>query len=192
MHNAVRLFIQSVKGELPYKFKFRSVLEVGSHNINGSPRKYFLFCDYTGIDIGEGKGVDIVTRFNEHEFDRKYEVIISTEMLEHDSTWQQSLRKMYELLEDNGLLIITCAAPERKEHGTKRTSPQCSPDTTDYYRNISIDDLKSVLTPDMFGEYVVQYARGGNDLQMYGIKSGSNVGRRNVKVILKNILKAFA
>ena len=80
MHNAVRLFIQSVKGELPYKFKFRSVLEVGSHNINGSPRKYFLFCYYTGIDIGEGKGVDIVARFNEHEFDRKYEVIISTEL----------------------------------------------------------------------------------------------------------------
>lgn len=174
MHYAVNKFISDVKKELPYKFRFRSVLEVGSHNINGSPRKYFWFCKYTGIDISSGKGVDIVGRLSEILILAKYDVVISTEMLEHDNQWQYSLAKMYDVLDGGGLMIITCAGPERKEHGTKRTTPEDSPDTTDYYRNISIEDFKSILPPELFGDYVLQYTRGGNDLQFYGIKKGDN------------------
>lgn len=170
MHNAVKKFIKEVKEEIPYKFRLRKVLEVGSHNINGSPRKYFWFCKYTGIDISKGKGVDIVGTFSEIELDKKYQVIISTEMLEHDSQWEKSLQKMYDLLLPGGLLLITCAGPDRKEHGTKRTNPECSPDTTDYYRNISTEDFKSVLPEYLFEHYVLMYARGMNDLQFYGIK----------------------
>lgn len=173
MHNAVKKFIKEVRQELPYKFRNRTVLEVGSHNINGSPRKYFWFCRYWGIDISRGKGVDIVGKFADTMFGKKYQVIISTEMLEHDEQWRQSLIKMYDLLQDNGLLLITCAAPDRGEHGTKRTSPKDSPDTTDYYRNISEEDFRSVLNNNMFHVFALQYARGKNDLQFYGIKKQS-------------------
>ena len=146
-------------------------MEVGSHNINDSPRKYFWFNkSYTGIDISEGKGVDRVGEFNKMSFDRKFGVVVSTEMLEHDINWRESLAKMYDLLEVGGLLLITCASSDRSEHGTKRTTPHCSPDTTDYYRNISTEDFKSILSEWMFEHYVLQTARGLNDLQFYGIK----------------------
>lgn len=175
MHNAVKKFIKEVRYEVPYKFRLRNVLEVGSHNINGSPRKYFWFCAYTGIDISKGKGVDIVGRLSNlnGELQDQYGVVISTEMLEHDNEWLQSLKIMYAKLEPGGLLLITCAAPKRPEHGTYRTSPNDSPDTTDYYRNISVEDFESVLPGNLFELYVLQYARGGNDLQFYGIKRKS-------------------
>lgn len=175
MHPAVKKFIREVKYELPYKFRFRTVLEVGSHNINGSPRKYFWFCNYTGVDISKGRGVDVVGRLSQlnGELGRTYGVVISTEMLEHDSTWQKSLKLMYEKVAENGLLIITCAGPKRKEHGTARTSPADSPDTTDYYRNISVEDFESVLPPQMFDLYILQYARGNSDLQFCGVKRTS-------------------
>lgn len=174
MHNAVKKFIKEVKAEFPYKFRNRTVLEVGSHNINGSPRKYFWLCRYRGVDISYGRGVNIVGRFSELAFTRKYQVVVSTEMLEHDSSWKTSLKKMYHLLQDKGLLLITCAGPDRSEHGTTRTSPKDSPDTTDYYRNISIEDFKSVLPKNLFETYVLMYARGENDLQFYGIKKEHN------------------
>lgn len=180
MHNAVKHFIKQVRKETSSKYGLRSyfrnkkVLEVGSKNINGSPRKYFWFCDYTGVDLSKGKGVDKVGAVNDFEtfigLDWQYEVVISTEMLEHDKEWVSSLKTMYELLKPNGLLLITCAAPDRQEHGTKRTSPQDSPDTTDYYRNISAEDFRSVLPPSLFTHYTLMYGRGQNDLYFWGIK----------------------
>jgi SAM-dependent methyltransferase len=170
VHNQVRKFIKEVRAEQPHKFRFRTVLEVGSHNINGSPRKYFWFCNYTGVDISRGKGVDIVGKFSSIEFDRKFQVVVSTGTLEHDNEWDITLKKMFELLEPGGLMIVTCAAPDHDEHGTCRTQTWHSPDTTDYYRNISTDDFKSVLPRELFANYVLMYARGMNDLQFYGIK----------------------
>ncbi len=177
MHTAVKKFIKQACRETLSKygfnsfFRFKEVLEVGSANINGSPRRYFWWCKYTGIDILNGKGVDIVSKFSEAKLGvESFNVVISTEMLEHDFEWQSSLKKMYELLTPGGLLIITCAAPDRPEHGTNRTRPQDSPATTDYYRNISTDDFRQILPPYFFSTYILQYARGKNDLQFYGIK----------------------
>lgn len=171
MHNAVKTFLKEVRKEFPYKFRFKKVLEVGSKNINGSPRQFFWFCDYTGIDLSKGKGVDVVGKISYVDFGiGEYDVVISTEVAEHDNEWQSTFIMMYHHLKPGGLLIITCAGPDRAEHGTKRTTPEASPDTTDYYRNISTEDFKSVLSHAMFIQYTLMYARGKNDLQFYGIK----------------------
>ena len=79
--------------------------------------------------------------------------------------------KMFDHLEDDGLMIITCAGTNRPEHGTRRTMPECSPDTQDYYKNITIEEFEEVLPRHLFKEYVLMYARGMNDLQFYGIKN---------------------
>lgn len=189
MHKEVKTFIKQVRKVLPYKFRNRNILEVGSHNINGSIRKYFWFCKWTGIDITAGKNVDIVGNFNEVIIPHKqFQVVVSTEMLEHDKDWQQSLRRMYALLEYGGLMIITCAGPHRAEHGTRRTTPWCSPDTTDYYHNISKKEFYSVLPHDLFKLYVLQYANGENDLQFYGIKQDHHITAKTIynKLIQNN------
>lgn len=181
MHSAVHNFIREVKKETSSKygrrsyFRFKKVLEVGSKIINGSPRKHFTWCDYTGIDLSKGWGVDKVFDICEpfilpDGFYQSYNTVISTEMLEHCSKWQLALVRMFHCVKPGGLLLITCAGPERAEHGTKRTTPECSPNTTDYYRNISKEDFKSVLPSELFSLYVLMNGRDKQDLYFYGIK----------------------
>lgn len=183
MHKQVKDFIKYVRKETSSKYGFRSffrnkkVLEVGSANINGSPRKYFLWCDYVGVDILGGKGVDVVVDFTDSyevfcklQRDRGYDVVISSEMLEHCMGWQKALENMYFYLKKGGLLIITCAAPDRYPHGIVDAHPEDSPATTNYYCNISTDDFRKVLPHDLFTHYTLMYGRGKNDLYFYGIK----------------------
>ena len=37
------------------------VLEIGSYNVNGSIRAFFPNANYTGVDLCDGPGVDIVS-----------------------------------------------------------------------------------------------------------------------------------
>lgn len=171
MHQAVRIFIKEVRRERPYKFRLRNVLEVGSKNINGSPRKYFWFCKYTGVDLSKGKGVDIVGNFAQMNFGHdRFDIVICFEVLEHCKDWKEVLEKMYLVLKKDGLFILTCASEDRLPHGTNEAHPEASPDTTDYYRNISKEDFKSVLPSELFYLYMLMNARDKQDLQFYGIK----------------------
>ncbi len=91
----------------------RRILEVGSFDVNGSPRELVephQPASYLGIDISEGPGVDkicpaerIVEEFGPASFD----VIISTEMIEHVRDWQLILSNMKRALAPDGLLIVT-------------------------------------------------------------------------------------
>jgi cyclopropane fatty-acyl-phospholipid synthase-like methyltransferase len=155
----------------------KNVIDAGSLDINGNNKYLFCKCNYAGVDIVAGKNVDFVGYAHSvipniaKEWDRKkgvVDVIISTEMLEHDQNWADSLTAMYESLNEGGLLLITCAGNGRKEHGTLNNTPSDSPGTTSYYKNISNEMFASVLRADMFDEY---YLRQYNtDLQFYGIK----------------------
>ena len=44
----------------PEFFQNKSVPEVGSWDTNGSIRRFFSNCEYIGVDIAEGPGVDVV------------------------------------------------------------------------------------------------------------------------------------
>lgn len=141
-------------------------------NINGSPRKFFYNLwkgSYTGMDIAPGKGVDRIGYIH-FEAPGQYDVVLSTEMLEHDQYWNLSLKAMYDNLKPGGLLIITCAGPHRAPHGVSWAHPLLSPATNDYYRNLSMADFMEVLPPELFSPYRLRYANGMEDLQFMGIK----------------------
>lgn len=117
MHEAVKQFIRNLRNKYPEVFENKKVLEFGSLNINGSVREFFKDCDYTGVDMTPGKDVDYVCRA--HEFnsrDERYDVVISCEMLEHDSKHDMSIMTMQRVLKPGGMLIITCANHKRKPH----------------------------------------------------------------------------
>ena len=150
-----------------------NVLDIGSLDINGNNRYLFEQCNYTGIDIGEGKNVDVVCSGHLFEYDDLFDVVISTECFEHDEYWEQTLKNVINnLLKDGGLFLFSCAAPGRPEHGTKRTSPKDSPFTNDYYRNLSEADIRSVLNCDeIFSNYKFKTRIDfPQDLYFYGIK----------------------
>lgn len=95
------------------EIKGKRILDVGSININGSMREY---CQthapkkYLGIDLTEGSGVDqvlnaehLVKEFGKNSFD----VVISTEMLEHAAQWKPVITNMKQVLKPGGVILIT-------------------------------------------------------------------------------------
>ena len=174
-HREQREWCELVKYAHDEFFVGTNVLDIGSLDINGNNRYLFEQCDYTGIDIGDGPNVDLVIKGHLHriDIDKNYDVVISTECFEHDEYWQQTLKNVINnLLKEGGLFLFSCAAPGRPEHGTKKTSPKDSPFTTDYYRNLSEDDIRSVLDCDnIFSNYKFKTrTEFPQDLYFYGIK----------------------
>lgn len=160
-HSYQREFISMVKNKNKSFFTNKKVLEVGSLNINGTMRDFFSNCDYTGIDVGKGKDVDIVC--SGHEYDapnESYDVTTSGECFEHNPHWAETFANMVRMTKSGGLIFFTCATTGRPEHGTTRTSPSKSPLTIekgwDYYRNLDEDDFRGSFNEsfdDIFETY---------------------------------------
>ena len=166
MHQEVKDFIQEVKDRYPEMFKGKKVLECGSRDVNGSPREFFEDCDYTGIDLTYGKGVDFICSINEYlwgeyAYDKIYDVIICTEVMEHNRDYKTDWDSFWASLEDGGLVIMTCAGPKRGEHGTHENNPSDSPATLDFYKNMMKEDFK---IPDDVVWHTSEYRRDNFDL----------------------------
>lgn len=172
-HEQQMNFFKQVKQAYPYYFNEQRVLEVGSLNLNGTVRDFFTNCEYLGIDLGPGPGVDLVINGDEYIEPNHYSVTISTESFEHNPTWRETFANMYGNTCPNGLIIFTCASTGRAEHGTRRTTPTDSPYTcdNDYYMNLTEEDFKQHWDFDkLFTEYYFQYNPTPGDLYFYGIK----------------------
>ena len=162
-------FCKEVKYFLPKYFKNKDVLDVGCMDINGNNRYLFDNCNYYGIDLGDGNNVDEVCHVTKFNKGCQYDVIISTEALEHDKYYRESLMKMYDLLRPDGLLIITCGTFERAEHGTHHRSAHASPHTLDDYNNITNEMFFNSLDIGKFRQ--VKFNNDLYDLQFAGVKA---------------------
>lgn len=149
-------FFGLARASFPEFFVGKRVLEVGSLDINGSVRSFFTDCDYVGIDVGPGRGVDVVIGGENYDApDGSFDVVLSAECMEHNPNWQSTTRNMIRMLRPAGLFLLTCAAPGRDEHGTARTSPWASPLTVaggqDYYDNLDHRDFERAGILDPLG-----------------------------------------
>lgn len=106
--------IEFVRANLePKEVTGQRVLEVGAYDVNGSVRPIIERLGparYVGVDIQPGPGVDeiceasqLVERFGAYTFD----VVISTEMLEHVRDWRASVANMKRVLRPGGVLVLT-------------------------------------------------------------------------------------
>jgi SAM-dependent methyltransferase len=173
-HPAQNEYIRYVKSKFPDYFHKKQVLEVGSLNINGTVRDFFDNCDYVGLDVAEGKGVDVVCEGQKFDApNESFDVSISCECFEHNPEWVATFRNMYRIVRTGGLVIMTCATTGRAEHGTTRTTPQDSPLTVglgwDYYQNLTEEDFRKHFDIDsMFKEF--EFLSQNTDLYFYGVK----------------------
>lgn len=93
------------------------VLDVGSMDVNGSYRALFdpQTSDYTGVDLEDGNGVDLVLEspytlpFDDGAFD----LIVSGQMLEHNEFFWLTFKEMMRVLRPDGLCYLI--APSRGE-----------------------------------------------------------------------------
>jgi len=169
-------YINTLKTKFPTQFFNKKVLEVGSLNINGSIRIFFTECDYLGIDVGAGPGVDLVCEGQKLDHPNEtYDTVGSCECFEHNPYWVETFNNMYRMTKPNGLVFMSCATTGRAEHGTTRTSPQDSPLTVtngwEYYKNLTEQDFRKNFDMDnMFREYEFIVGSPHQDLYFYGIK----------------------
>lgn len=169
-HTSQQNFCLAIRDVFPQHFKGVRVLDVGSLDINGNNRYLFMDCEYTGIDLGEGPNVDVVC--GAHEFaGGPYDTIISTEMLEHDAHYRQSLLNMVQMLKPGGLMVLTCATTGREPHGTTEQTPADSPFTQDYYRNLTEEDICGAIPVRlMFSQCAFTVDETSHDLRFWGVK----------------------
>ncbi len=169
MHPESAAYVENIRERFPEKFRGQRVLEVGSLDINGSVRQFFEDCDYFGIDLGPGAGVDRVIAVLDLIAPASYDVVICSEALEHDRHWDRSLMQMWANLKSGGLFVFTCAGPARREHGTTLQDSMSSPFTLDYYRNLSVADVHGVLPLLALTGEIIE-GRQGQDIYGYGVK----------------------
>jgi SAM-dependent methyltransferase len=194
-HSTQQDFIVYVKNKFPNLFENVKVLEVGSLDINGSMRSMFSECEYIGIDVGEGKGVDIVCQGQEYDApDETFDVCASGECFEHNPYWAETFANMVRMCKSGGLVFFTCATTGRKEHGTSRSDSYSSPLTVnigwEYYRNLDEEDFRESFkepfdeifseyefhstvdydTPTEFIKNMRSYANPCEDIYFWGIK----------------------
>lgn len=170
-HPEQRSFFAALRASMPDMFTGQRVLEVGSLDINGTVRDFFTDCDYTGVDVGPGPGVDMVVAGQDLAFpDNSFDVVVSAECFEHNPEWLATFANMVRMC--RRVVVFTCATTGREEHGTSRSHPLASPHTLDwdYYRNLSIDDFTDAFNfADRFTVYRFEVNESSHDLYFVGI-----------------------
>lgn len=109
-----RLSVAEVKG--------KKVLEVGSLDVNGSPRQIVQAlepAEYFGVDIQKGRNVDQVMDVSalvEKLGPDSWDVVISTEMVEHVRDWRTAFSQMKRVLRTDGIMLVTTRSAGFKYH----------------------------------------------------------------------------
>lgn len=176
-------FYEHVKRTFPEFFRGTKVLDVGSLDINGCNRPFFLECDYKGLDIGPGKNVDIVSLGHEYDApDGFFDVVTSANAFEHDIHFEKTFKNMLRMLRSGGLFFFCCPGPGFPEHGTVRSEAWAAPhissksdDWKSYYKNVEESQIRSFIDVDAtFERYQFEIYRYPNRvwtvLRFWGIK----------------------
>src|SRR5665213_2301548 len=100
-----------------------SVLEVGSLDVNGTVRGIVEGLGPArdvGVDLTAGPGVDVqcsASQLIETFGVRAFDVVISTEMLEHVQDWRVVIHNLKGVLKPGGLLVVTTRSEGFRFHG---------------------------------------------------------------------------
>lgn len=190
-HGAQRVFFEKVREQFPEFFSGQRVLEVGSLDINGTVRDFFSNCVYTGVDVDSGPAVDIVAQGQDLTFpDGSFDVTVSAECFEHNPYWRETFLNMVRMTRPGGLVVFTCAAEGRPEHGTSRSDVGSSPLTVglgwDYYKNLGEADFDEESLQG-FGSYGFYDNRVNLDLYFVGMVGKRSAGVKKVITSLKGV-----
>jgi len=101
----------------------KRVIEIGSYDVNGSLRSYVESlhpAEYIGVDIEKGYGVDVVCtgeEVRERFKDESFDVVVSTELMEHVRDWRKVISNMKHVCKPNGVILITTRSYGYPYHG---------------------------------------------------------------------------
>ena len=122
------------------------VLDIGSLDVNGtaqglSLRALFSDAGYHGIDEHDGPGVDAVVSAADYDGAGRFDLVVSTEAMEHAPHPEDIIACAWRSLSPGGMLLLTAAAPERQPHNCDGTGYS----GIEHYANIHPDQLRAWL-----------------------------------------------
>lgn len=91
-----------------YGLAEKSVIEIGSGNVNGTIRDHFKSESYVGVDLAPGAGVDRVGNSEQlDDPDATWEVCCSAEMLEHCVRPWRAVNEMARITCSGGFVLLS-------------------------------------------------------------------------------------
>jgi SAM-dependent methyltransferase len=129
------------------------VLELGGRDVNGTVRHLFPLADrYVSVDISRGPGVDIVADAADVIVPGTFDVVISTELLEHTPRAVEIIANARQHLAPGGVFVATMAGPGRAPHSAagKARIPK-----GEHYANIDPAELADWLELAGFVDFSV-------------------------------------
>ncbi len=114
MHKKITEFLKKHSDKCP---KGSLILDIGSLNVNGNAAQVLPVT--VGVDMREGKGVDLVCNGEDllKHFDKNYfDVIVTTDTLEHVKYWREFLIGAWSVLKPDGIFIATIASKRKGRH----------------------------------------------------------------------------
>jgi len=189
----------------------KNVIEVGSLDVNGSLRAHvegLRPASYLGVDVVSGRGVDELCDVGslQHRYGRNsFDVVITTEVLEHVREWRSAISNLKAVLRPGGVLLLTTRSRGFPYHAYPH----------DFWR-FEIDDMRTLfadfwieaLEPDPLSPGVFLKARKQDSaplpkldsVKLYSIVTGRRsrnvtgfqIGlrrlRRTIRLLLQRIL----
>lgn len=156
------------------------VLDVGGADVNGTVHPEIRRVGDPGavidvVDVEEGPGVTIVGDASTLKFwldietaiagnpsltvpptMPPYDLVISTETLEHVENWEMIVRGAHAALRSGGWFVGTCASVGRRPHGARG---EHDPGPEEWYENVDPTYLIYELLGCFRGGVVVEYSR---------------------------------
>ena len=170
-HPQQQEFCTKISNEFPKYFTGKRVLDIGSLDINGNNRFFLTDCNYIGLDAEAGQNVNIVQVAHLYDApDEQFDLIISTEVFEHDRFYQKSIQNIIRMLKPGGAFIFTCASTGRL---AAPVPAGLSAELSDYYMNLTKEDIRQVKGFDeAFPDGIFEYNPTPGDLYFFGVKGG--------------------
>ena len=90
----------------------KSVIEVGSHDVNGSLRyiaEVLKPGEYLGVDVVEGPGVDMVStaeELAERVGEDRFDIVLSTCVFEHIRDWKKAISNIKRICKPGGFILF--------------------------------------------------------------------------------------
>jgi SAM-dependent methyltransferase len=151
-----------------------AVLEIGSLDVNGGVRDLFdEVVHYHGVDVVDGPGVDEVADAAEWRATRTYDVVVSTEVLEHAPRWRDVITNAWDALAPGGRLIVTCATDPRPPHSAV-DGWDLRPG--EWYGNVPSEDVIELVRRFAPAAWQLETARDRGDLFLRVDRRSHDVG----------------
>ena len=180
MHAAAHDYIEAALARhCPDLARGDTVIEFGSHNVNGTVRDIVGEAYYLGLDVVPGPGVDAIWDCSEPipwsvaemalppQAMLGVDLVVCAEVLEHTVRARDLVRNAGLALHPAGVFIMTCAGPTRPSHSAI-DGGALRPD--EWYQNVLPEEISLWLEQAGFSEYEIDLTEDKADLRATGLK----------------------